>query len=76
MHRKGYRFFTDDEDAFGLEDVLQAAAFMYTGSTFVPAKPWHQGSHSKVVSSQPLLGTEVQQLLTQMQQEKGCNTLH
>lgn len=24
MHQKGYRFFADDEDVYGLEDMLQA----------------------------------------------------
>ena len=73
MHRKGYRLFSDDEDVFGLEDMLQAAVFLHTGSTLVPAKPWEHDISNKSISSQQLLSKEVQQHLVQMQQEKGCN---
>ena len=72
MHRKGYRLFSDDEDVFGLEDVLQAALFLHAGSAFVPAKPWEHDTSSKVVTDQKLLSKEVQQHLAQMQQEKRC----
>ena len=37
---QGWRFFADDEDEFGLEDVLQALCFVETGSAFCPPKPW------------------------------------
>lgn len=40
MLRKGWRFFADDEDEFGLEDVLQALCFVESGETFAPPKPW------------------------------------
>lgn len=69
MHRKGYRFFADDEDAFGLEDLLQAALFRCEGRTFVPAKAWQHESCDKIVSSAKLLSEEVQQHLAQMQQQ-------
>lgn len=39
---QGYRFFADDEDEFGLEDVLQALCFLESGVTYVPPKPWHR----------------------------------
>jgi len=34
------RFFADDEDEFGLEDILEAAVFLECGSVRVPHKPW------------------------------------
>jgi len=37
---KGMRFFADDEDEFGLEDILEAAVFLECGSVRVPHKPW------------------------------------
>lgn len=40
MSDKGFRFFMDDEDEFGLEEVLQALCFVRSGRAFVPAKPW------------------------------------
>lgn len=66
MHLKGYRFFADDEDTFGLEDILQALVFMKTGSTTVPAKPWQQGTQSKDVTQANLLSKEAQSHLAQM----------
>lgn len=75
MGRKGLRFFADDEDSFGLEDILQAALFVHTGSTLVPPKPWQQGICNKRVSSQQLLSKEVQQHVTHMQQQTICNEL-
>ncbi len=66
MRLKGYRFFADDEDTFGLEDILQALMFMKTGSTPVPAKPWQQGIQSKVVTQANLLSKEAQSHLAQM----------
>ena len=44
---QGWRFFADDEDEFGLEDVLQALCFLDAGSAWVPAKPWR--AHCDVV---------------------------
>lgn len=37
---QGWRFFADDEDEFGLEDILQGLCFADAGETFVPPKPW------------------------------------
>lgn len=31
MSRRGFRFFQDDEDEFGLEDILQAVCFLEVG---------------------------------------------
>jgi hypothetical protein len=42
--RKGYRFFEDDADAFGLEDVLQALCFCAEGRAWVPPVP-HEAYH-------------------------------
>ncbi len=50
MHQKGVRFFVEDEDEFGLEDMLQALCFRDCGAAFVPAKPWQQGIPSKRVA--------------------------
>ncbi|KAK9853604.1 hypothetical protein WJX84_007036 [Apatococcus fuscideae] len=44
MVQKGVRFFREDEDEFGLEDILQALCFLETGVSFVPSKTlaeWH-----------------------------------
>ncbi|KAK9831834.1 hypothetical protein WJX81_000048 [Elliptochloris bilobata] len=41
--RTGVRFFADDEDDFGLEDLLQALCFREAGAAWVPAKPWAPG---------------------------------
>ncbi|KAK9810351.1 hypothetical protein WJX72_009272 [[Myrmecia] bisecta] len=49
LTHKGYRFFADDEDELGLEDVLQALCFLETGETYVPAKPWQHGLGPKRV---------------------------
>jgi hypothetical protein len=37
--RKGFRFFEDDADAFGLEDVLQALCFVAEGRAWVQPPP-------------------------------------
>jgi hypothetical protein len=41
-NKEGFRFFADDEDEFGLEDLLQALCFRAAGHAWVPAKPWQQ----------------------------------
>lgn len=74
MQRKGFRFFIDDEDAYGLEDILQAAVFIQTGCTLVPAKPWQHGISNRIVSSQQLLSKEVQHYVAQMQQGQSTDT--
>ena len=47
MKEKGFRFFTDDEDIYDLEDLLQAVCFLYAGKTYVPSKPWDRYSEAK-----------------------------
>ena len=44
---KGVRFFIEDEDEFGLEDMLQALCFRDAGAAWVPSKPWEHGVASK-----------------------------
>ena len=63
---KGYRFFADDEDHFGLEDILQAVMFMKSSQAFVPAKPWQLGLMSKTVHAVEDLSDEAQSHLRQM----------
>ncbi|KAL3140047.1 hypothetical protein ABBQ38_004327 [Trebouxia sp. C0009 RCD-2024] len=63
---KGYRFFADDEDQFGLENILQAVMFMKSGKAFVPAKPWQLGVTSKTVQAIEDLSKEAQGHLRQM----------
>lgn len=45
--KKGVRFFLEDEDEFGLEDVAQAVSVKHWGWTYLPIKPWalDQGGH-------------------------------
>ena len=66
MHLQGYRFFADDEDNFGLEDMLQALMFMKTDSAFVPSKPWQQGAENTIVTQANLLSKEAQNHLANM----------
>jgi HSP20 family molecular chaperone IbpA len=40
MTMKGWRLFVEDEDEFGLENVLMGMCFGAAGMSFVPAKPW------------------------------------
>ena len=67
---KGFRFFEDDEDEYGLEDILQALCYLESGQTFVPAKPWRQGVPSKWVVDVQLLDAEVQKHLTMLLDEE------
>eukprot|EP00854_Cymbomonas_tetramitiformis_P025178 gene25178-30728_t len=41
-HRKGVRFFKDDEDFYQLEDTLMALCFLEAGDSWVPVPPWKQ----------------------------------
>ena len=68
--QKGWRFFREDEDEFGLEDILQALTFLETGSTFVPPKPWHHGSEAKVVEDVNDLSEQVQGHLERLLDEE------
>lgn len=37
--KKGYRFFEDDEDEYGLEDILQALCFLEVDYTTLSSPP-------------------------------------
>ena len=63
MHKRGYRFFEDDEDEYRLEDLLQALCFLERGETWVPAKPWETGSTSAHIRELSLLPADVQKLV-------------
>jgi len=52
MRDRGFRFFADDEDSFGLEEVLQAMCFAETGTAYVPAKPWLPDQESRWVRAE------------------------
>ena len=70
MMQKGMRFFREDEDEFGLEDILQALCFLETGCTYVPPKPWHHGSEAKVTEDVASLSQEVQNHLERLLDEE------
>lgn len=61
MHDKGWRFFADDEDLYGLEELLQALCFLEAGRAFVPAKPWLPQEESGWVAEEHLLPPAVRQ---------------
>eukprot|EP00887_Chlorella_sp_A99_P002814 scaffold6.g2814.t1 len=67
LHRKGWRFFADDEDDFDLEDLLQALCFREAGAVYVPPKPWQHGLEPKRVTSAALLPPSAQQFLERLQ---------
>ena len=69
MQKRGYRFFADDEDEHGLEDLLQALCFLECESTLVPAKPWEAGSMGAHISGLHLLPAPVQKLLQNLIKE-------
>lgn len=58
-HRKGFRFFVDDEDYYSAEETLQAMLFLETGEAFVPAKPYRKYHPPH---EQDRLATSVEQL--------------
>ena len=69
MQKRGYRFFADEEDEHGLEDLLQALCFLECESTWVPAKPWEAGSMGAHISGLHLLPAPVQKLLQNLIKE-------
>ena len=69
MHKRGYRFFADEEDQYSLEDLLQALCFLEAGSTWVPPKPWEAGSFGARISELALLPDAVQKLLHKLKKE-------
>ncbi|KAI3436650.1 hypothetical protein D9Q98_006066 [Chlorella vulgaris] len=62
-YKKGVRFFSDDEDSFELEDILQAMCVLEAGCTYVPAKPWDLSEESKWVADPRLLSKQVQKFI-------------
>ena len=40
MHLKGYRLFVEDEDEFGLEDILSGLVYAECGAAYIAPKPW------------------------------------
>lgn len=61
--RKGRRFFLEDEDEYGLEDLVQAAMFARTGNAYVPAKPWTAGTEGRTAKKAHELSLGAQTLL-------------
>lgn len=68
MQLKGYRFFQDDEDLYGLEDMLQAYCFLDCGKTFVPRKPWDHYQESRWTNNALELTTGAQDYLSTIAQ--------
>lgn len=75
MMQKGVRFFREDEDEFGLEDILQALCFLETGSAFVPSQPWQHGLEAKTVEDVSGLSQEVQDHLERLLDEEERHDL-
>ena len=69
MHKKGFRFFEDDEDEYGLEDLLAALCFLERGETWVPAKAWETGGTSAQIRDLSLLPAAVQKLVHSFMKE-------
>ena len=69
MHKRGFRFFEDDEDEYMLEDLLQALCFLERGETWVPAKPWEAGATSAHIRELSLLPAAVQKLVHSFMKE-------
>ena len=75
MMQKGVRFFREDEDDFGLEDILQALCFLETGAAFVPSKPWQHGMEAKIVQDVASLSQEVQDHLERLLDEEERHSM-
>eukprot|EP01023_Acetabularia_acetabulum_P031611 TRINITY_DN29616_c0_g3_i1.p2 TRINITY_DN29616_c0_g3~~TRINITY_DN29616_c0_g3_i1.p2 ORF type:complete len:208 (+),score=25.37 TRINITY_DN29616_c0_g3_i1:362-985(+) len=60
--KKGVALFKDDNDFFGLEDLLQACCFAFDQKVFVRNKPWEQ-LKDILVLQESQLSDEVQQHL-------------
>ena len=69
--RRGYRFFADDEDAFELEEVLQALCFAQAGRAFVPPKPWAAGEEARWASHPAALPPAARALLQRLTQQEA-----
>jgi hypothetical protein len=70
--KTGYAFFADDEDEFGLANLLQALLFHETGRTPIIPKPWELATgavgvgdarSSRWIEQEQQLPADVQQLL-------------
>lgn len=72
MHDKGWRFFADDEDVYGLEELLQALCFLEAGRAFVPAKPWRPQEESGWVGEEHLLPPAVRQFVQRFRQQAAA----
>ncbi|PSC71468.1 heat shock [Micractinium conductrix] len=70
MHRKGFRFFADDEDTYSLEDILQAVCFLEEGRTYVPPKPWSQGEEGYWADQLVLLPAAAQQFVARLREQQ------
>ena len=64
--RRGYRFFADDEDSFGLEDLLIALCFAAEGRAYVPPKPWARGEQPRWATAPHALPAAAQALLQKL----------
>lgn len=72
--KKGYRFFTDDEDEHHLEDYLQALCLLDSGKTYVPAKPWDSFQESRWTSSSAEISADARMFLENLQKMPGPQT--
>jgi hypothetical protein len=69
MNKKGYRFFIDDEDEYGLEDYLQAICLLDCGKTYVPSKPWDPYQESRWTSNPLETSSQAQQFIHLLQNQ-------
>ncbi|GMH39071.1 hypothetical protein BSKO_06969 [Bryopsis sp. KO-2023] len=65
--RKGFRFLLDDEDEFGLEDILQAACMKYMSWTQVPSKPWNHSDATRRANKPSQMSSEAQAMFLTME---------
>lgn len=70
MTQRGFRFFADDEDEFGLEEVLQALCFFETGATYVSPKPWTAEEEPRWAREEGALPLDAQTMLHRLQELK------
>jgi hypothetical protein len=69
---KGFRFFADDEDAHGLEAVLQALCFAAAGEAHVPPPPWEAGAEPRRARAAGELPPEARALLERLAAAGGA----
>lgn len=68
MHKRGFRFFADDEDEFDLEDILQALCFSECGKAWVPPKPWEYGKDPHWVRNMAELPPDTRNMLLRLKE--------